>query len=261
MLNILQISDLHLLPDPEGTLMGVNTENNFRRVLEHAFTQHDDIDLILLTGDLAQDPTEATYQRIYTILSDYATPTLCLPGNHDDALLLRRILNQTPVSSEKIWSTDHWQLICLDSQIPGSQAGRLTPKELDFLQQQLNAAPQRPTLIAIHHHCLPTECAWMDTMIIENNDAFLALLTQHPQVKLVLCGHIHQTMNKRHRDIAILGTPASCFQFKAHSPQFAIDALPPGYRLLNLHADGHFETKVYWLDKQDPGLDFSLTGY
>ncbi len=261
MLKILQITDLHLLPDSQGRLMGVNTENNFRQVLEQAFSQHRSYDLVLLTGDLAQDPSEKTYQRLAGILKPYAATCLALPGNHDDAELLRTVFSQQPLISEKNLTVNGWRIICLDSQRPDSPSGLLLDQELDFLQQSLEQASSMPTMIAVHHHCLPTGCRWLDTMIIENHTRFLSLLGQYPQVKLVLSGHVHQQMEKRYQHIQILATPASCFQFKAESDEFAIDTLPPAYRVLNLDDDGGIDSQVYWLEQQDPGLDLTLTGY
>jgi len=261
MLKILQLTDCHLLPDPQGRLMGVNTENNCRQVLEQAFSEHHSFDLVLLTGDLAQAPSENTYRRLCEILKPYATLCLALPGNHDDAELLRRIFHQAPFISNKELTLNDWKIICLDSQRPDSQGGLLLDQELNFLQQSLKQTPDTPTLVAVHHHCLPTNSRWLDTMIIENHRGFLQLLSQYPQVKLVLSGHIHQVMEKQRHHFQILGSPASCFQFKAGSSEFAIDTLPPGYRVLTLDNNGRVDSQVYWLPQQNPWLDLTLTGY
>ncbi len=261
MLKILQVTDLHLLPDPQGRLMGVDTENNFKRVLEQAFSNNQTFDLLLLTGDLAQDPSDTTYRRLCELLKPYQTSCLALPGNHDDAGLLRAVFNQQPFISDKNLNLCGWNIICLDSQRPDSQGGLLLDQELDFLQQALEQTPETPALIAVHHHCQPTGCRWLDTMIIENHTQFLSLLGQYPQVKLVLSGHIHQVMETQYQHFQVSGTPASCFQFKANSSEFAIDTLPPGYRILNLHDDGHIDSQVHWLPQQDSGLDLTLAGY
>jgi Icc protein len=41
-----------------------------------------------------------------------------------------------------------------------------------------------------------------------------------------------------------MGTPSTCFQFAPHSATFAIDDAGPGYRWLELHADGSLESRV-----------------
>ena len=44
MLKVLQITDLHILPKPDDTLLGVNTEKYFKRVFQHAHEQHGKFD-------------------------------------------------------------------------------------------------------------------------------------------------------------------------------------------------------------------------
>jgi Icc protein len=41
-----------------------------------------------------------------------------------------------------------------------------------------------------------------------------------------------------------MSTPSTCIQFKPGSKTFALDDLPPGYRRLDLHADGNIDTAV-----------------
>jgi 3',5'-cyclic-AMP phosphodiesterase len=57
-------------------------------------------------------------------------------------------------------------------------------------------------------------------------------------------GHVHQQHDSLRRGVRMLATPSTCAQFLPHSEQFAIDAAPPGYRCLSLHADGRIETEV-----------------
>ncbi len=261
MLKILQITDMHILPEADETLMGVNTDESFATVLAQAFSQHKYFDLILLTGDLAQTPTSKSYQRIINRLKSYQTACLCLPGNHDDTQIMSKILNNGGISTDKVCQLENWQIICLNSQIPDSADGALNSSELEFLTQQLKKNSTTPTLIAVHHNCLPTKCSWLDTMMIKNSEEFLQIIQQYSQVKLVSTGHIHQEMNRKYHNIPILGTPASCFQFKRESSEFAIDDKPPGYRVLNLEEDGSFSTQVYWLDKIASGLNPTLQGY
>jgi len=261
MLKVLQITDPHILPKPDDTLLGVNTEKYFKRVLQQAHKQHGTFDLILVTGDLAQNPCPAAYQRILANLSNYKTLCLCLPGNHDNALLMRQILNRNLVSSNQQIHFKNWQIICLDSQKPDSQRGLLAKKELDFLNHQLEQETALNTLIAVHHHCISSNSEWMDTMIIENSDALFEIIDRHPQVKAVTTGHIHQLLNKKHGTVLVYGTPATCFQFKPGCHEFTLDDKPPGYRILNLYPDGTIQSKVFWLPGHLTELNFSSHSY
>jgi 3',5'-cyclic-AMP phosphodiesterase len=260
-LSILQITDLHILPGPDETMLGINTEHYFHAVLELAFTEHHHFDLILLTGDLAQHPCKASYQRILNSLEATNMPCICLPGNHDDYKLMQQIFNTGLVSCRKQVFLGNWQLICLNSQIPGDPGGRLSRQELLFLEDCLISNPDYHALIAVHHHCLETKSPWMDTMMIENSQELLALIKQYPQIKAVTTGHIHQVMDITTGGVRILGTPSTCFQFKPESTALSLDTSTPGYRLINLSDDGRIESGISRLSGQLIGLQMDTQGY
>ncbi|MFZ2725386.1 MAG: 3',5'-cyclic-AMP phosphodiesterase [Methylococcaceae bacterium] len=260
-LSLLQITDLHILATPQEMLLGINTEHYFRAVLDMAFAKKQHYDLILLTGDLAQDPCKASYQRIAGYLKPYNTPCVCLPGNHDNYSLMQQILNNDQINCRKQIILNNWQIINLNSQIVGAPNGRLAKQELALVKQCLTSQPHLNTLIAVHHNCLPTQSAWMDTMTIQNSGAFLDLVSQYPQVKVISTGHIHQAMDTYYGDIRVLGTPSTCFQFTPKSKGFSVDNTAPGYRTLQLYADGHIETEVFRLPDKLHELQAHIGGY
>ncbi len=260
-LSLLQLTDLHILPTLESTLLGVKTEHYFHAVLAHAFERRSDYDLLLLTGDLAQSPCEASYNRILQTIEEYNIPTLCLPGNHDDYSLMQQIFNTPKVNCHKQAILGVWQIIMLNSQIVGSEAGRLAQTELDFLETCLQENSDLFTLIAVHHNCLPTDSAWLDTMQIKNSQAFLEIVVRYPDVRVITTGHIHQEMNKKFDKIAVFGTPSTCFQFAVNSVNFAMDRTPPGYRIIDLYEDGNVVSNVHRIDTSLNELELNVAGY
>ena len=151
-LTILQITDLHILPGLDETFLGIDTEYYFSAVLEQALAENRHYNLILVTGDLAQDPSAASYRRILDRLATTDTPCICLPGNHDDYALMQQVFNTGQISCRKQVLLENWQLICLNSQIPGAPGGRLAKQELVFLEDCLINHPHHHALIAVHHH-------------------------------------------------------------------------------------------------------------
>jgi Icc protein len=260
-ISILQLSDSHIMASPEGRLLGIDTEHYFHACLEQAFAEKQHYDLMLLTGDLAQEPCLESYRRILATLEAYKTPCICLPGNHDDYELMHQILNTGGINCRKQVLLDNWQLICLNSQIPGDPSGRLSNDELDFLENCLSKSPDRHALIAVHHHCLETKSPWMDTMIIENSQEFLEIVGKYPQVKAITNGHIHQVMDIKTEKLRVLGAPATCFQFTPETKAFSVDDTAPGYRLMELYADGRMETEVFRLPERLTGLQPTEHGY
>lgn len=259
-IRLLQLTDLHILAEAGQTLMGVDTEQSFRDVLALVLREENP-ELVLLTGDLAQDPCESSYVRLRSCLQTTDWNFYCLPGNHDDAGLIAAHLLGERIRHESRILLDHWQIICIDSSVWGSPGGHLAPAQLALLERCLADYPKHHALIALHHHALPSGSDWMDTMLLDNADAFLALLDRFPQVKLVLSGHVHQDMNMRWGTIRFLAAPSTCFQFKPQSGHFALDEIPPGYRWLELYEDGGFATGIRRLEQMPKGLDIRSAGY
>ncbi len=260
-LSVLQISDLHILADPEGTLLGIKTAYYFEAILSLAFAEYECIDIILLTGDLAQDASAESYRYILRKIEKYGVPCICLPGNHDDVSVMQAALNSECINCNKQILMKDWQIISLNSQIIGSEKGYLEGTELDFLTHCLAQYPDKLTLIAVHHHCLPTDSHWMDTMMIDNSAEFLDIITRHPQVKLVLNGHIHQEQDKSIKHIRVLGAPSTCFQFEPESQGFGLDDKSPGYRWINLTSNGTIATTVHRLPEKLTELEKDTEGY
>lgn len=261
MIRILQVTDPHILPTPDQRLVGVQTESYFKQVLEYAFRHHGPFEQILLTGDLAQDPCLESYRRIVDLIETYNTPSLALPGNHDDFDLMAQVFNREQIGCDKIKRIGNWLILCLNSQKQGYPGGWISDQELDFLDRQLQQHPDHYVLIATHHHCISSDSVWMDTMMIENSDALFAVLSGYTQVKAIVFGHVHQQLDKHRQGIALFGSPASCFQFKPGCREFALDDKPPGFRVLELHDDGIIRTQVHWLPIALEELERQSAGY
>ena len=56
-------------------------------------------------------------------------------------------------------------------------------------------------------------------------------------------------------------TPATCFQFRSNSADFALGDQPPGYRWIELHPEGKLTTGCVFLQHSAPHLDHRLARY
>lgn len=259
-LNVLQLSDLHLFADPDATLVGLNTEQTFLAVLAKSQQNHWPPDLILLTGDLSQDSTEAAYLRLADHLAPLGIPCYTLPGNHDVPETLS-VAARGPIHQQPFLHLDQWLIAFLDSTIPDEEGGQLQPDEIAALEAELSAHPDKNTLICLHHQLIPVGSRWLDTMKVCNPEPLLALLKKHPQIKAVLHGHVHQEFTGKIDQIPIYSVPSTCFQFAPKSEDFAIDTIPPGYRWLVLGEHGEIETGVERLDNVPNSLEIQSPGY
>jgi len=247
-IRILHLTDLHLHTDTDYQLMGVNTRQSLLDVLEHSQAMENKPDLILLTGDLAQDESAPAYQQLISIFEPLHIPVFVLPGNHDNPTLMQQWLNTEWISTRQQILLPDWQIVMLDSSVRNSNAGRLEKAQLQYLQQCLEEHPHRHTLICIHHQPVPVGSTWLDTMQIENGEEFIAMILAYQQVKAVLWGHVHQDFAQQRQHIQLLASPASCRQFLPGAVEYTIDpARGAGYRELILSTDGLIKTWVHWI--------------
>lgn len=92
---IVQITDCHLFGDGDGTLLGINTRDSFNAVLQLVKEHSADADLILVTGDISQDNSIASYAFCQHSLETLGIPFVWLYGNHDEP----EKLAQTPFAA------------------------------------------------------------------------------------------------------------------------------------------------------------------
>jgi Icc protein len=246
-MRLLHITDPHLHADPTARMRGVCTDDTLRAVLDHAMGAARPPDAVLATGDLVQDETPGGYERFRQLLGGLGIPVFCVPGNHDAPALMTEVLRDAPFQVGGSARLGAWQLVCLDSSTRHDDGGRLSAAELDRLRSALGTAPATPTLIALHHHPVPMGSRWLDGVPLRNPDDLLGLIADQPQVRAVVWGHVHQASDRWRGGLRLLSTPSTCAQFRPHCDDFALDDLPPGYRWLDLDADGRLRTEVVWV--------------
>ncbi len=156
-----------------------------------------------------------------------------------------------------------WQILMLDSQVPGEVGGELGPTELEALERALATAAAEGlyTLVCLHHQPVKVGCAWLDEQMVADADAFFAVLARFSRVSGVLWGHVHQEIDHDHGGIRLLASPSTCVQFAPGSEHFRADDRPPGYRWLELYPDGRIETGVSRVTDVAFTVDLESGGY
>ena len=259
---VLQITDTHLFAKKDETLLGVNTWESYHAVLQAIHASARDADLVVATGDLAQDHSSAAYQHFADGIASFSVPCVWLPGNHDFQPSMYSTLQDAGISpAKRVMVGEHWQILLLDSQVFGVPHGELSDFQLEWLEKRLAEAPERHTLLLLHHHPLPAGCSWLDQHSLRNAASLDNVLVRYPRVKNLLCGHIHQELDVEWNGRRIMATPSTCVQFKPHCANFTLDTVSPGWRWLELHADGSLTTEVCRLAGCEFHPDTASEGY
>jgi Icc protein len=251
-LRLLQISDTHLHATADSRMRGVTTYATLLSVLEHvARDPRWPVDAILATGDIVQDESRAGYERFRATVEPLGVPVLSIPGNHDDPKLMGEILTGGHFQVGGELRRGPWSIVMLSTFLAGEDAGGLGPARLQGLRQSLAAHAAQHVLVAMHHHPLPMGSTWLDGVALRDAKAFWDIIDAAPNVRVVICGHVHQASDQERKGVRFLSTPSTCAQFLPRSEFFALDERPPGLRWLSLYADGSIETEVAWVARPD----------
>jgi len=257
MIRLLQLSDCHLTPEAGKRFRGRDPEQCLRTLVDWLRATCPPFDHLLLTGDLSHHGGTDAYERLLRIVEPLSPRVHWIPGNHDDALAMQSI-DVTGVLGQKVIHSGDWTLLLLDStdQPDGRGSGSLSTAELEWLQRQLSANTQRPILLVLHHNPAPTGSQWQDAIRLGNPEALEALLLQAPQVRGVICGHLHQRQALSVAGRPLWSAPSTVIQFRAGCEHFELETDPrlatPGARRFILKTDGQIETDVLQLPLEVP---------
>lgn len=234
---LLQLTDCHLLADPQGDYQQIKPYQHLASLLSALKNQP--FDALILTGDLTQDHSLASYLLLAELLKDWSSPVFYLPGNHDEPALMAEAFAKPPFFAATELTASGWKWLLLNSKGP-TPAGEFDPPRLVELEAALKKDPT-PVWIYCHHHPIPIGAA-IDRHSLQQPEALLTLLAAHPLVKGLAHGHCHHAYQTTHAaGLTIVGCPATSVQFTLSADWQTEDQGPQGC-VWNFAADG----SVYW---------------
>jgi 3',5'-cyclic AMP phosphodiesterase CpdA len=198
---IAQLTDLHVRPRGVAAYRVAETNMLTERALKAVAALRPAPDVVLITGDLTDCGLAGEYELLREMLGWHLKiPVYVIPGNHDRREALAATLPGVATHEGFVQYAieDHpVRMVMLDTVVPGAGHGELCAARLAWLEQTLAAAPDKPTLIGMHHPPFLCGLAHMDAINLRTSDAFAAVLARHPQVQLVICGHHHRPVTGR----------------------------------------------------------------
>ena len=248
-LRFVQISDLHILAEPDRRQHGVDTAAILRVAVPVINRVRPDF--VIASGDLVGDESEDAYRRLQAFLAPLEPPIHFLMGNHDSRAAFRRVFHpEIAATSDPVCEAFEQagaRFVLLDSTVPGKEEGILSPDQLAWLEGELAAHPGRPTWIFLHHQPLPIYIRWLDRLGLMDPEPFLAILGRHSQVRAVGYGHVHQARSWRHGKVHFASVPALAFQFSPINQEAEITQESPGFRVVET-AGGETRHWLHYLD-------------
>jgi len=236
----------------DGTLLGINTFESLRAVLDQAFLQ-DYPDVLIGSGDIAQFAEPATYRLFLNLVREYFVgPILCVPGNHDIGATFRQEL---PTASIDL---NGWRIAGIDTHVDDEVGGRVDAARVGELMNEIGKHPG-PVLVVGHHAPIEIGTAWLDVHCVEGGEELVGVLVNDVRTRAYIFGHIHQEFDRTLGETRFLATPSTCFQFGSDPKRFSVETTSPGFRWLTLGSKGSVETKVGRADRFEMSLNLKDT--
>ena len=234
---IAQITDSHV--EAPGVI--AHGRYDARALLEQALRQiaamTPKVDFILHTGDVTHHGDVSVNRDVRAMLEATGLPYAVIQGNHDETEPLREAYADKPWMPKSgflhfVIDDLPARVICLDTKIPNEIAGMLCDERLAWLEAQLKAGNSRPTMIAMHHPAFRIGRPLSDSRPFVNADKFAALMARHPNVSLIVAGHVHCTLQARIGNAVAIAAPSTAYQFLMDRREDASISLvdePPGF--------------------------------
>ena len=253
---VVQISDLHVLSEPGAQLGNVDTTVSLVRVLKDIVKLSPRVDLIVASGDLVDDGSVEAYQRLQGLFKEIQCPVYVLAGNHDNTEAMRSVLLSDNIRFHRNCDIGEWRLLFVNTRVQDAGHGFIDTAEMSWLKQSLDDLNGQSVLLAMHH--TPLKVCASSSCQLHNADDLLQLLSHYPQVKGLVAGHTHNDIESDYAHFRIMTTPSTMLQV-THNPDegyktnrefwkyHQADTSRHGYRVLDLQAEGYFDTQVRWV--------------
>lgn len=244
-MRLLHLSDLHISRQPGPDAEGIDARSVLAQLL-HDCRHLPDLDLIIVTGDIADDgsPEGCTAARdlVAAFARDRGAAHAWCVGNHDTRAAFTAVFGTghldrhghdtgqpvpaPPDTCAAVSSLHGLRMITLDTLVPGQVAGRIDSAQLDWLRQTLTEPAPAGTIVAFHHPPLSVSPEWCAASL-QNPDA-LADVLRGSDVRAVLCGHVHAQVAGFIAGIPVWVTPGVATRIDLTAPPGVVRAVRGG---------------------------------
>ncbi|WP_294607778.1 phosphodiesterase [Roseovarius sp.] len=201
MTRILQLTDTHVTVPPHRVSGELDTFTLLGAAVTRIVTDLDrlgPIDAVVVTGDLTDHGDAESYRLLRRQVERLGLPWFAIPGNHDLRAPMRAALGDLdylPAEGRLNWTRDFadLRLIGLDTLIEGQGGGTLDRETLAFLEDALQARPDVPTLVALHHPPFACGIHFMDRIGLDATAPLADILGRARSEVRLIAGHVHNT--------------------------------------------------------------------
>lgn len=232
---VLHLSDTHVSrtgPDEDG-VDGVAA----LRGLLHDLRRVPQLDLVVVSGDIADDGSEEGCAAVRDLVGEFAAergiPHIYSTGNHDrrdgftaalgcghlgpDGSPIGRSAELDDVIAA-VSEVNGLRVITLDSLVPGSTHGELGRNQLNWLATELATPAPCGSLVVLHHPPVSLDAVGFMRSVVLQQPEELGHALAGTDVHAVLCGHLHHQLTGRLGQTPVWVTPGVITRIDLTSP-------------------------------------------
>ena len=249
---VTQFSDMHFCTEPEGEPR--NTDDTWDAVFADAFDSGRPLlDLVVLTGDIAHNGSEAEYEKIAEKLASLPVPAVVCPGNHDRQVPFDAISPRPGLSNGRTMRVGNWLFLFADSNAAGrdqrpdgslvdredrtEKHGRFGDPEVVWIAETVDRSDADHAFVWTHHP--PGAFGFFSS--VDHDIEFGRVIDMAPAIRGVGAGHTHTN------------TTLECAERPIHQcPSLSVNidlekftTLPPGYRTYEFAEDGSITSEAH----------------
>lgn len=251
---LVQLSDPHIKLPGARAYGRVDTAQFLRQAVQAVGRLKQAPTAVVVTGDLTDFGRPDEYAHLRELLQPIDCPLYLMPGNHDDREALRDsfpahgyLRHGSPFIQYAI-DLGGLRLVAVDTVVPRASHGEVCAARVDQLAQLLAQDTVTPTVIAMHHPPFRTMIGHMDEIGLRDPGAALAaLVARHPQVRRVICGHLHRAICAPWAGTIAMTAPSTAHQVTldlAPDAPSAFSMEPPGFLVHAWSDAGEFVSHV-----------------
>jgi Icc protein len=214
---VLHFSDTHFV-GPDALLYSkVDAQGHLAEILAELHASGARPEAIIFTGDLADKGDPKAYEKLRAMVEPAAAAmgaeVIWVMGNHDNRAAFRAsLLDQLPSMKpiDRVYDVNGLRIITLDSTVPGSHYGEVTPAQLDWLAEELSSPAPHGTILAMHHPPVPSVLD-LAVMVELRDQASLAEVIQGSDVRSIIAGHLHYSSTAMFAGVPVSVASATCY--------------------------------------------------
>ena len=208
---IAQMTDIHIGFAPDERPEEYNRVR-FRATLARLLDAPNKPDMLVLSGDITDNGDLDSFEKTAALLAECPFPVWPMVGNHDTREALVAAFPQVRLEGEFLHyavEAEGMRILLLDTLESGRHGGAFCQARAIWLTAQLDAAPDTPTLIFMHHPPVVSGIEWMDPAPDEAwIQRFGSVVEGRRQILAIHCGHLHRPLATTFRGIPLHVTPS-----------------------------------------------------